>query len=463
MGKNNQFEVAIIGGGVSGTALAYILNQYTNIKSIKLFEKEKELASINSHKNNNSQTLHFGDIETNYNLQKAQNVKRAADLVKNFVLKYDKEKKTYSKYNKMVLAVGDEQVEKLKKRALEFKKLFSKNKIINREEIKKIEPKTVEGRNEKEKILAYFSEDGYTMDYQELSKLFIEKSNNVEVELNKKVKNIKKNEENFEILFDDGKMVSSKVVVVAAGAHSLLFAKEMGYGKDLALFSIAGCFYFVPKSLTGKVYTMQREKLPFAAIHGDPDVHESTQTRFGPTAKAVLLLERHKYKTFWQYLKTTGFQWKTIISFLNINSDPIILRYILKNLLYDLPFLGKRLFLKEVKKIVPKTTIKELIYAKGYGGVRPQIVNNKTHTLDMGEAKIIENKIIFNITPSPGASTCLSNAEKDAEKIVDFLGKGYSFDKKKFEKDFVCGPECGEEEEGNESRTISKDTVLSFG
>lgn len=75
-------------------------------------------------------------------------------------------------------------------------------------------------------------------------------------------------------------------------------------------------------------------------------------------------------------------------------------------------------------------------------------------------------KIIFNITPSPGASTCLGNAEKDAEKIVDFLGKGYSFNKKKFENDFVCGPECWEEDEENEeskSRTISKDTILSFG
>jgi len=55
----------------------------------------------------------------------------------------------------------------------------------------------------------------------------------------------------------------------------------------------------------------------------------------------------------------------------------------------------------------------------------------------MGEAKLLGDKSIFNITPSPGASTCLRNAEDDAKKIIEFLGGKYKFNHKKFLKDFA--------------------------
>ena len=55
----------------------------------------------------------------------------------------------------------------------------------------------------------------------------------------------------------------------------------------------------------------------------------------------------------------------------------------------------------------------------------------------MGEAKIIGDKIIFNITPSPGASTCLQNAFDDTEKIINFLGDEYKFDRQQFLADLA--------------------------
>ena len=50
----------------------------------------------------------------------------------------------------------------------------------------------------------------------------------------------------------------------------------------------------------------------------------------------------------------------------------------------------------------------------------------------MGEAKIIGDRIIFNITPSPGASTCLQNALEDTARLIDFLGEGYQFNRQQF-------------------------------
>ncbi len=83
--ENSIYKVAIIGGGISGTALLYTLSNYTDINRIVLIEKNQEVALVNSHKTSNSQTLHFGDIEKNYTLEKAHKVNRAASLVKNRV------------------------------------------------------------------------------------------------------------------------------------------------------------------------------------------------------------------------------------------------------------------------------------------------------------------------------------------------------------------------------------------
>ena len=52
------------------------------------------------------------------------------------------------------------------------------------------------------------------------------------------------------------------------------------------------------------------------------------------------------------------------------------------------------------------------------------MVDRTTHTLNFGEARILGNheNLIFNITPSPGASTCLGNALKDIKTVLEMPG-----------------------------------------
>ena len=69
------YDVLIVGGGVVGTALLYTLSKYTDIRNIGLIEKYSDFGLVNSASYNNSQTLHFGDIETNYSIDKARSVK----------------------------------------------------------------------------------------------------------------------------------------------------------------------------------------------------------------------------------------------------------------------------------------------------------------------------------------------------------------------------------------------------
>ncbi len=433
---SNTYEVVIVGGGVCGTALLYTLRNYTNIKHIALIEKEADVALVNSFTNSNSQTLHFGDIETNYTLAKAEKVNAGASLVKNYLLSKDKEQQIYTKYHKMVLGVGAEQANKLKERYHKFKQLFPNLRLLDRAEIEEKEPKVLLARKVEEEVIALFTSEGYTVDFNRLAQSFIDNSSGdgdtqIDLLFNTKVKQITREKGLYQIKTQE-ETIQGQVVIVAAGAHSLLFAKSLGYGLNYALLSVAGSFYFAPGLLKGKVYTVQRQKLPFAAIHGDPEVHNSAIARFGPTAKVLPMLERHNYRSIVEYFQTAGLSLKAMLSFTKILSDPIIFKYIALNFIYDFPLIGKILFIKEVKKIIPSIQLQDLSYAKGYGGVRPQVVNLNTQALEMGEAKIIGEQIIFNITPSPGASTCLQNALEDTQRLIDFLGEDYQFNRQQF-------------------------------
>jgi len=438
-----KHDILIVGGGVSGTALLYTLARYTNIKNIGLIEKYSDLGLVNSSSKMNSQTLHFGDIETNYTFEKAKIVKQSADMVLKYLEAEERKGSKYnlfSRYSKMVLAVGQEQVNILRGRYKTFSTLYPNLRIIEKEEIGKIEPRVLDGRNPEQELLALMTKDGITVDFGELCHSFADNAKkenpDVKIYLSTQVSEIIRTDDHYKLITNNGEF-EAPVVIVSAGGHSLKMAKSIGYGKNFSILSMAGSFYTGPKVLNGKVYTMQVSKLPFAAIHGDPEVHDSNVTRFGPTAKPIFFLERYNRSTFFEYWKTFGLGIKPILSIINISSDKIIFNYLLKNVIYDLPFFGKRSFLKEVKKIVPGIKLNEIKFAKGYGGTRPQIINNSTRKLELGEAKITGDNIIFNVTPSPGASTCLGNAYVDTLKILEFFENKYIFKKDLFESELV--------------------------
>lgn len=438
-----NYEVLIVGGGVSGTAMLYTLSKYTNIRNICLIEKNADLGLVNTPANKNSQTLHFGDIETNYSFEKAKSVKFYADMVMMYLEKersLGRQNGLYSKYNKMVLAVGKSQCDDLRKRFLTFSQLFPNLRVIEKDEIGRLEPRILEGRDPEQELVALATEDGYTVDFKQLSHSFVDNARienpDLEIKMSTRLLKITKEADLYKVTTNTGE-ITAKAVIVTAGGHSLMIAKTLGLGKNLSILSMAGSFYTVPKVLNGKVYTMQVAKLPFAAIHGDPEVHDKDITRFGPTAKPIFFLERYNRATFWEYWKTFGLGFSPILSLLKIIFDRVLFNYIFVNFLYDLPFIGRRLFIKQIRKIVPSLKLSELTYAKGIGGTRPQIVNNTKRKLEMGEAKLTGDKIIFNITPSPGASTCLGNAYTDTSKIIEFLDNKYHFDKEAFEKDLV--------------------------
>ena len=427
--KKRVFDVIIVGGGISGCALTYVLAKYSNVKSIAVLEKYGTLAPLNSNARSNSQTLHCGDIETNYSLHKASQVKRQANMLVHYANQVEKNDFLY-KYPKMILAVGEHECEKLEARHHAFAEAFPYMELWQAEKIAEVEPAValVDGKPRAEKILASGCTDEYSaVNYGNLSRSFVSSARHytadISINLSTQVKRIEKFDDHYEVFTAQGTFMS-RFVVVSAGAHSLLLANQLGHGLKMSILPMAGSFYYVPKMLKGKVYTIQNDKLPFAALHGDPDLIEPNKTRLGPTALMLPKLERYTGGTYWDFWKSLKLDFKVMKVFWDLMKDRDIRNYIFRNIAFEIPMIRQKLFLKDAKKIIPGLKLKDLTFAEGVGGLRPQVIDKETGELKLGEASIVPQgeNLIFNMTPSPGATTCLYNAYRDARIVCDALG-----------------------------------------
>ncbi len=439
-----RYEVLIIGGGVSGSALLYELARFTDIAHIGLVEKYAAPARVNSLSSNNSQTLHCGDIETNYTLEKALKVQRAAGMLARYCLQQPDRDHLIYPYPKMVLGVGPDECALLRARYEDLKPHYPHLRLLDKKEIAKIEPAVAtgaDGRLREEELLALGSTEEYTaVDFEAAARSFVRQAQKVEgkhidIHYNETVLHIKIEEARF-LVETEHTCYQTRSLVVCAGGHSLMLAQDLGYGLEYSCLPVAGSYYFTPQILNGKVYTVQNDKLPFAAIHGDPDVLVPGKTRFGPTALILPILERYNYKTLPDFLRVFRFDRRVAKVLWDLFKVPDIRNYMIKNVLFEIPFIRKILFLRDVRKIVPSIKYSDLSFARHVGGIRPQLIDKPGTRLLMGEAKIDTGiGAIFNMTPSPGGTSCLENAEQDMRTLVKFLGA--RIDEEAFRKELL--------------------------
>ena len=441
--STNQYDLLIIGCGVSGSALLYLASKYTDIKQIGILEKYAAPARVNSLSSNNSQTLHCGDIETNYTLDKALKVQRAASMLANYALAQADSHHIIFKYPKMVLGVGKKECQQLRERYEIFKSHYPNLKLLEKKDIAKIEPEVamLEGRFRDDEIIALGSTDEYTaVNFEALSCSLVReaqkiKDKQVDVHYNETVQHIKVESDHF-IIETNGICYKTRSLVVCAGGHSLKLAHDLGYGHHYSCLPVAGSYYFTPHVLNGKVYTVQNDALPFAAIHGDPDVLVPGKTRFGPTALVLPILERYNLKTLPDFFQVFRFDSRVAKVLMDLLRVKDIRDYMLRNLLFEIPVIRKFVFLKDVRKIIPSLKFSDLTFARRVGGVRPQLIDKDNQKLLMGEAKIDTGiGAIFNMTPSPGGTSCIENAEIDLRTIVKHLGA--SIDEDAFKQDIL--------------------------
>eukprot|EP01054_Gregarina_sp_Poly1_P004957 Gregarina_sp_Poly_1__4956@NODE_2626_length_1900_cov_100_691217_g54_i3_p1_GENE_NODE_2626_length_1900_cov_100_691217_g54_i3NODE_2626_length_1900_cov_100_691217_g54_i3_p1_ORF_typecomplete_len437_score58_25Mqo/PF06039_15/2_2e108DAO/PF01266_24/2_6e18Pyr_redox_3/PF13738_6/0_073Pyr_redox_3/PF13738_6/0_026GMC_oxred_N/PF00732_19/0_00016Lycopene_cycl/PF05834_12/0_0013Lycopene_cycl/PF05834_12/5_7e02FAD_binding_3/PF01494_19/0_0008FAD_binding_3/PF01494_19/2_2e03NAD_binding_8/PF13450_6/0_0032Thi4/PF01946_17/0 len=352
-------DVIIIGGGVTGAALLYELAEFTDLKRVLLLERREGFARVASGPNNNSQTIHCGDIETNYTPQKAASVQRLANMLRNFATKLPEHEreKTIAKMQKMAIGVGDKECAYMEKRFEEFSPYFKKLQLLNKEQIAKFEPaviyKDLTSRTMRpENVVANFVADEYSaVDYFHLTKNLVNSAEagrdnrDIRAVSGCEMWDIQRVEDGWRVFTNKGP-IDARFVVVSACGYSLLAAHRLGYARHFSCLPVAGSFYFGPKILNGKVYAVQNPLLPFAAVHGDPDLVAGRKTRFGPTALPLPLLERYNLSSFWDFLEVLKPNIALAKVYFDLFKQPTIRSYMIRNALFEVPYLNDRLFHK---------------------------------------------------------------------------------------------------------------------
>jgi malate dehydrogenase (quinone) len=429
--EQRAYEVLIIGGGISGATLLYDLALHSDVESVCLIEKYDHLDPLNSNAHSNSQTLHCGDIETNYNREKADHVRHGADMMLQFVDHGSGDPSLKRNYGKMLLGVGEEEVASVQKRFASISDLYPSLIEVDADAIADIEPNVaiVDGKQRVEPIFGLYNPEGYAIDYGRVTENCVAQAQGVEdktidICLSTEAKKITRTDDGFEVSVNSGDTIHCKFLVVSAGTYSLHLAQTMGKGKHFSVLPVSGSFYFAPEVLKGKVYTVQNPKLPFAAVHGDPDMTKAGVTRFGPTALMLPVLERFNSKTALGFMESFHFSTGTAKTLFHLMKDKDIREFIYKNIGYEIPVHGKKSFLKEVLKIVPSMKLDDLDFADHTTGVRPQLIDEKNAELLMGAAKFSDGDgVIFNMTPSPGATSAFANAAEDLVTVTEYLGR----------------------------------------
>ena len=238
MSATPQYDLMILGAGVSGSALLYLTARYTDIRQIGVIEKYAAPARVNSLSSNNSQTLHCGDIETNYTLEKALKVQRAARMLANYCLSQPDRDQLIFAYPKMVLGVGERECQLLRERFEVFGPHYPNLRLLDKEAIAGIEPSVAtgpEGRLREEEIVALGSTDEYTaVDFGALSGSFVRQAQavpdkQVDMHYNETLRHIRREADHF-VLETDKASYRTRALVACAGGHSLKLAHDLGLG-----------------------------------------------------------------------------------------------------------------------------------------------------------------------------------------------------------------------------------------
>ncbi|RME31141.1 FAD-dependent oxidoreductase [Candidatus Woesearchaeota archaeon] len=411
-----DYDVAVIGGGVVGAANLYVLSRFTNASAV-LIEKNQLPGLEASKSSHNSQTHHRGDIETQYSLEETLRVKEQADLLAAYVrrrsaLRHD--------VTKMLLATGDE-CAALRLRYAALKQYFPKLELLDAQGVADYEPRVAEGREGA--YAAIVDPEGLAIDFGRVASSFIEEARRpgIDALFGRKANRISRSADGFAIKTGDG-TISARSLIISAGAHTLPLAQQLGLGEEYCVFPVAGCFFKAPKVLNGKVYTFQRPGIPFVAVHGDPDVNDASVTRLGPTAYPAPFLEWRKWRTALSVLRAAPL--RKALRALRVLDKPRR-DFFLENIRYLGPQ-GRKAFLPNAQRIVPSLTADDLERDASLGGVRPQVVDAERGCIVHGEAKLLGERLIANLTPSPGASTCLAIARADARRITAALGRSFA-------------------------------------
>jgi L-2-hydroxyglutarate oxidase len=396
-----KFDVAIVGGGIVGLATAYKLQLKYPKLCLAVVEKEDSLAFHQTGRN--SGVIHSG-LYYKPNSLKAKNCvngrKQLVEFAKNNNIDYDV-------CGKIVLATNKREAKKLLQLKINGEKNGLKDlKILDSNELKEIEPNAVG------KSALYVPESGI-IDYKQTTKKFAEKitsiNNKSKIILSCEVFNFK----NDYLLTSKGK-IYTKNNIFCAGLFSDRLAGKDNLKTNMKIVSFRGDYYKLKESSKHKInnliYPVPNPEFPFLGVHLTRMTNGSIEC--GPNA--VYSFKREGYSKFSFNLMDT------IESLFFIGTLKLFINHWKFGLNEYKRSFSKRLFLRDLQKLVPSLKLNDL--EKGKSGVRAMALGEEGDVID--DFKIIKNNKNIHVlnAPSPAATACLAIADN----IVLVFAKHFS-------------------------------------
>jgi (S)-2-hydroxyglutarate dehydrogenase len=391
------YDIAIIGGGIIGTATALNLQKKGNYK-IVILEAEDHLAAHQT--GNNSGVIHSGLYYKPGSL-KAKNCTLGREMMYKFC---EENNIKHERCGKLVIATNENEIPALNELEKRGKENGLKNiKRLFKEELKDYEPHV----NGIDGLLV--GETGI-VDYKDVvdayKKLILSKKG--EIKTNSRFRKLKR-ENGTLILETESGEVKTKFLVNCAGLQSDRVAKLCGVEPGLQIIPFRGEYYKIKKEkeylVKNLIYPVPDPKFPFLGVHFTRMIKGGIEA--GPNAVLAFKREGYKHSDI------------SISDILEMSTYPGFWKMAGKH--YKMGFhefyrsFSKTAFVKALQKLIPEIQYND-IYREG-AGVRAQALEPDGKLVD--DFRIIETEQMINVlnAPSPAATASLSIGQTISELI----------------------------------------------
>ena len=395
----NNFDIIIIGGGILGISLSYFLSFLNKSRKIAVIEQEHNVAHHTSGRNTGK--VHAPYL---YNPEKKKLFANAAFHGYEMWKEYSKLQNLPFKEDGVIEVALDEKGIKILEKYLKWGKqngLEEKDiELIDKTKLKKIEPEI------KCEAALYAHRDGST-DYSILTNSIMKdsKKNGIDFLLEKKVTQIKKINDKWEITINEDHKIFTDFLINAAGGKAIDIAHNIEVAKNLTDVHFRGEYWKTPKkyhSLTKtSVYSVPEfPDYPFLDPHWIIRVDGSCE--IGPNAVPV----------FSPYGYDTAENIKEFIPKVFEMLGSGARKAIFDKQFQELAFseiqssMSKSVMIERVNKFLPKINPKE-ITEKGIAGIRSSVINENGKFVP--DVILLEEETSFHILNynSPGATGAL--------------------------------------------------------
>lgn len=399
--SSGVYDIAIIGGGIVGTATALNLQKMGNYK-IVILEAEDRLAAHQT--GNNSGVIHSGLYYKPGSL-KARNCTTGREMMYRFCeengIKHDR-------CGKLVVATNQEEISALNELERRGRENGLKEiKRLSAGELKEYEPHVngIEG--------LFVGETGI-VDYKDVVNVYAKKikEKDGEIKINSRLTGLKK--ENSELILEtEGGETRTKFLVNCGGLQSDRIARTCGVDPGLQIIPFRGEYYKIRQEkenlVNNLIYPVPDPKFPFLGVHFTRMIKGGVEA--GPNAVLAFKREGYTHSDI------------SVTDLLGMAGYPGFWRMAAKH--YKMGFhefyrsFSKNAFVKALQKLIPEIELDD-IHREG-AGVRAQALEPDGKLVD--DFRIIEADKMIHVlnAPSPAATASLSIGRTIAGLIIKNL------------------------------------------